>query len=182
VINTLLSLGMLFFICVFSSCTTIEKQPLDYEQIADQITAKTGKQLKKEKGLALVGTGGRMMNDIQMMAMSFYLYHEVSLEEARELVVHIGGKYLKNINECEEIRPHLHDNPFTAKNIEIRIWASNPDRTNLPPDKIFCFTINKGLVSYFTRKLSYYNPLLEETYEEALEIVSNKKSPLPKAS
>jgi hypothetical protein len=180
--NILRTIYVMVFTCVFSSCTTVEQQPLDYEQIADQITAKTGKQLKKEKGLILVGTGGRMMNDIQMMAMSFFLYHEVSLEEARELVVYAAEKYLNNINANKKITPFLHDTPFTKKNIEINLFIYKPDRSSLDSDKIYYISMLKGGLSYYAKAPDRTKALIKETYEEALEIVNNEKNSLPKAS
>jgi hypothetical protein len=151
-------------------------------QIARKITRETGKQLGKERELVLIGTGGGMMHDIQMMAMGFNLYHEVSLDEARKLAIYAAEKYLNNINQNNEVRPYLHDDPFTVKNIEIRIWILKPDRSYVPSGEIKCVSVLDGMVSYITEDLGYYNPLLEEAYEEALEIVNNNRSTLPEAS
>jgi hypothetical protein len=176
------ALGTVLFIYVFSSCTPAKKQPLDYEQIADQITAETGRQLKIEKGLILVGIGGGMMNDIQMMAMGFDLYHELSLKEARELITYVAEQYLGNINQSKEVRPYLHNDPFTIKNIEIRIWILKSDRSNVPLGEINYISALKGNVFYYTKELDEKRSFLKETYEEALEIVNNEKNSLPKAS
>ncbi|MBS0637120.1 MAG: hypothetical protein JSS12_06390, partial [Verrucomicrobia bacterium] len=43
----------------------------NYEKIADGITAKVAKKIQNEKGLVPVGTGGGMLGDIYMMAISF---------------------------------------------------------------------------------------------------------------
>jgi hypothetical protein len=83
----------------------------DYEKIADKITEKTAKKLKEQKGLSLAGTGGRMMDDIQMMMMGFNFYKIVDIETARQLLVDSVQEYLSAINSNEEIRPHLHDYP-----------------------------------------------------------------------
>ena len=64
-------------------CSFFVYQLPDYEKIADEITSKTAKRLEEEKKLYLVGTGGRMMGDIQAMDMSFYFYKEVDLKTAR---------------------------------------------------------------------------------------------------
>ncbi len=175
-------IGIMFFTCFFYSCTSLEHQTLDYEQMADQITDKTAKKLQKKKRLFLVGTGGGMMNDIQMMSMSFFFYREISMEEARSLVVYSAKKYLKNINENEEIRPHLHDDPFTAKNIEIWLWVCNPDGSDLDSEKMSFILLANGKIAYCSDILGYYEPLHEETYEEALNIVNNAKTGLSKAS
>ena len=178
----LLGLGIPLVLYLFYFYTSIENQSPRYVQIAHKITQETGKQIEKEKGLVLAGTGGGMMDDIQMMAMGFDLYHEVSLKEARELVVYATEKYLENINAKKEIRAHLHNSPFTAKNIEIRIWISNPDRSNLPFNSIKYISGLEGRISYYSKVSGKPKLLLRETYEEALEIVNNENNPLTKAS
>jgi hypothetical protein len=141
----------------------------DYEKIADEITERTAKELKAEKNLYLVGTGGQMMDDIQMMAMSFYYYQEVDLKAARELIVYVINKYLLAINSNKEIRPSLHEYPFTAKNVEISIFIYKPDRYELPPEKIYCIECMNGRLEYFIRA----NPR-QAIYEEALQAISSK--------
>lgn len=67
-------------LCMFSlffGYSSLGHQSPHYVKIASEITDKTGKELKKGKNLNLVGTGGGMMNDIQMMAMSFQYFQEV---------------------------------------------------------------------------------------------------------
>jgi hypothetical protein len=54
-------------------------QSIDYEIIANKITEQTAKKLENQKKLYLIGTGGKMMNDIQAMDMGFDLYYEVDL-------------------------------------------------------------------------------------------------------
>ena len=161
-------------LCFFCSCTSNEHQSPDYEEIADEITDKTARKLQKKTGLVLVGTGGQMMHDIQMMAMSFDLYHEIDLEKARELAVFSAEEYLKAINGNEEIRPYLHEYPFTAKNVEISIFIHNPDGSNLSSEKLHCISARRGKIKYYSDDLGYYNPLHEETYEEAVNTVRNQ--------
>ena len=112
------------------------------------------------------------MHDIQMMAMSFYLYHEVDLKEARELLVYIINEYLSEINSNIEIRPFLHEYPFTAKNVEIRIWAYNPDGSKLSPEKIYYISNIKGRLRYYIRGSDPREAICEETYAEASKLVN----------
>lgn len=87
----------------------------DYEQIADAITAKTAKKIKNEKELILMGTGGGMLGDIYMMAMSFRYCQEVDFNTARQLVVYCVEEYLSAINSDEKVRPYLHNFPLQQK-------------------------------------------------------------------
>jgi hypothetical protein len=148
-----------------------------HEKVADSITEKTAKELKEQKNLCLVGTGGQMMDDIQMMAMSFYYYQEVDLKTARELIVYAINTYLSAINTDKEIRSYLHKYPFTVKNLEIRIWIYNPDRSELPLEKIYFITSLNGILKYYTR-LNTRQAICEEAYEEALKLLTQSKNVL----
>jgi hypothetical protein len=160
-------LGLVLLICFFSSCEHPEHQSPLYVKLADEITSKTADKLQKEKGLVLVGIGGQMMHDIQMMAMSFYLYQEISLETARELIILSVNNYLSDINNNKEIRPYLHDHPFSSNNIEIRLFIYNPDGSNLAPEKLYYVSALNGKISYFSRMPNPSKALCEETFEEA---------------
>jgi len=81
------------FFC-FSSCGY---QSPYYIKLAHEITAKTGEKLEKEKGLLLVGTGGQMMNDIQMMMMGFFFYRVVDIETARQLLARLCTFFVSRI-------------------------------------------------------------------------------------
>jgi len=121
--------GLILVIYIYSKMTQ-EKVP-EYEKIANRITHQVAAKLKKEKDLQPVGTGGGMMHDIYMMALSFDYEKEVDLSKARELLVYVVDNYLSAINSNEEVRPYLHDYPFTAKNIQIRIWVPLIDKIHL---------------------------------------------------
>ena len=153
--------------CLFG-CSPNYQIP-DYEKIADRITEKTAKKLQQQKKLRLVGTGGKMMHDIQAMHMGFYYYQEVDLQTARELIIYAIDEYLSEINNSKEIRPYLHEYPFTAKNVEINIWIFKPDRTHPPLDKIYCISARNGTLHYYLDLPETYSELCicEETYEEA---------------
>ena len=79
-------------------CSSFGYQSPGYVKLAHEITANTAKKLEEQKKLYLIGTGGGMMHDIQAMHMSFQFFHEVDLEEARELIVYAVREYLSDIN------------------------------------------------------------------------------------
>ncbi|MGB7127855.1 MAG: hypothetical protein WBD50_02035 [Candidatus Rhabdochlamydia sp.] len=118
-----------------------------------------------------------MMNDIQAMHMSFHFYQEVDLKEARELLVYAISEYLLDINSDEEIRPYLHEYPFTSKNVEIRIWIYKPDGTCPSLDKIDYISAIDGILTYYLDLPETYSrqAICKETYEEALKAISFQK-------
>jgi hypothetical protein len=174
-----LSVSIVAFIAItsilFSYSFIVDKlfEP-DYEKIADAITAKTAQKIRKEKGLIPIGTGGGMMEDIEMMAISFNYYKEVDFDTARRFVVYCVEEYLTAINSSEKVRPYLHNYPFTAKNVEIRIFFYKPDRRDPPLGSITVASSIAGNVRYKANNPNGYtlDTLREETYEEALKIVT----------
>lgn len=148
----------------------------DYEQIADAITARTAKKIECEKKIRLIGTGGGMLGDIYMMAMSFNYCQEVDFDTARRLLVYCVEEYLSAINSDEKLRPYLHNYPFTAKNIEIRIYLKKPNNSDVPLGSICIARSIKGVVSYDANNPNGINldTLHKETYEEALKIVKDE--------
>jgi len=162
---------MLFCMLFFCGCFSSGYQICKYERIADRITEKTAKKLQEQKHLYLIGTGGRMMDDIKVMSMSFQYYEAIDLAVARQLLVSIIDEYLRAINSNQEIRPYLHEVPFTAKNVEINIWFYNPDRSNLPADKIYYISAINGILNYYIegKKEFTREAICTETYEEAVQ-------------
>ncbi len=70
----------LFFTCgvvltiffLLFGCSFFGHQSPRYVKLAASISEKTAEKLKEQKNLHLVGTGGKMMNDIQAVDMSFH--------------------------------------------------------------------------------------------------------------
>ena len=165
------------FITVFFALMFGCSQAEDYPTLARQVRSQTTNQLEKEKNLFCVGTGGQMMGDIQAMEIVFQYFHLVNLEESRELLVHAIRTFLKNINDNKELRPYLHNYPFTTKNIEIMIWILQPDGNYPPQGSIEFIALKKNILSYKLvqpAKFADWPILHEETYEEALKVLAEK--------
>ena len=146
----------------------------DYEFLANRVIKRTVEQLRAEKDLRASGTVGQMMGDIQLMGVDFHYYHLVNLQEARKLITYATQTFLKNVNDNKEIRPYLHNYPFTAKNIEITIFVSEPNGQHPAQGDIEVISLRNGTIVYELTAPSKFEPwpvLHEETYEEALKIV-----------
>jgi len=170
-----LSLVLLIISLAFG-CNSITYKLSDDEKIVNQITQETAKKLKEKKNLVLIGTGGQMMHEIEMLAMSFNYYHEVNLETARELLVESVEEYLSDINSNQKIKPYLHEHPFTAKNVEIAIFFRNQDASNVSAEKINIAAANQGKVVYYIdcSEKHTIKAIYRETYEEAKRAISSK--------
>ena len=173
--NLNLTLIILFVFYFISSCMGLQKPKESHEKIADRITVKTANELEKNQGLILAGIGGQMMNDIQVMMIGLNCYKEVDIKEARDLLIYSSELYLFNINKNEKIIPHLHNYPFTEKNIEIVIYFRKPDGHKVSEGKINISSLNTGVLNYYintqeNQKLKVFH---KETYEEAKKLVQN---------
>jgi hypothetical protein len=148
----------------------------DYEKLADKITVSTAKKLKEEKGLILIGTGGRMMEDIEMMSMGFEYHEDVDIDQARKLLIDSAAEYLSKINADEKIRPYLHNYPFTRENIKIEIYFRDTDNTKSSPEKVNIAATSDGRFSYYVRDESSLRTIKEESYEDAIQAIDPYKA------
>ena len=163
--GVILALFSCSFACSSSKDQSLSKESLlKKKKIADTITEKTAEKLKEQKNLYLVTTGRVTKDDIRMMLMGFHLYQEVDLKEARELLIYAVNEYLLDINNNEEVRPCLHEYPFTAKNVEIRIWIYKPDSI-----KISYISAIDGILTFDLPETR--QTICKESYEEALQTV-----------
>ena len=110
--------------------------------------------------------------------MTFNYFHELSLVEARELVVKASEEYLKAINSSKRVRPYLKNYPFTIKNVEVDIYSLTEKGGDVSSDQIEYISVIDGVVTY---ALPYpenaRRPILhKESYVEALRIVNEEKA------
>ena len=163
---------------IFISGTKMEYVIPEYEKISDKITAKTAKKLSKKYQLDPAGSGGSMMHDVEMLALSFNCYRPLSIDESRRLVVGCVNEYLNSVNENKEIRPYLHNFPFTEENLEIVIFFyENNNFKDVQPGQVSCASTVKGKIFYHTKDSQdeyKLETLHQETYEEALRIVKEQ--------
>ncbi|MBS0621234.1 MAG: hypothetical protein JSS61_07250 [Verrucomicrobia bacterium] len=153
-------------------------KPPEYVKMANRITANVSEQIKNETGLVPIGTGGSMMHDIQMLALSFQYYHAVDQNQARDLLLYCVDTYVNAVNSNVDVRPFLHDYPFTSKNIQIRIWVYASDATRMPLGEISSMSSIDGIFKYISEDpaTNHYEVLYRESYEEAQSIVEARKN------
>ncbi len=148
------------------------------EIIAKKITDDVAKKLLAEHNLHLIGTGAQMMNEIEMLGVSFDYFNELDISTGRRLLVHCLQAYLQEINENKEIRKYLKNYPFTVNNIELRIWIKKPDGSQINKEKpSYLSAINGKLYYNFDDPKSYSRTILhQESFGEALKAMHNPQS------
>lgn len=165
---------LIIFIGLFFCYSRNGYQVPEYEKMADRITERTARKLQQEKSLYLIGTGGRMMDDVKAMHMSFEYYKAVDLKSIRDLMVYAIDEYLIFINQDQKIRSYLHNYPFTPENVEIHIFFYNPDRSYVSDGAIYYVSAIDGVINYYIEGQKEFTreAICTETYEEAVEQLS----------
>ncbi len=148
----------------------------EHETIAYKVTEEVARALSKRYNLDPCGVGGSIQDDVKQLALSFNCYRTLSIEEARDLIVSCALEYLEAINDDPELKPHLHDYPFTADNIEFSIFISYPDRSDVEPGELCSVYILKDRITYQAE--GRQDPLEivhRESFEEAVRLVKKSK-------
>lgn len=159
-------------ISMFLTLTSFLGKP-DYTKLSDQIVKKYCKKVALEKGLFAIGSGGRMMYDIEEVGIHFVSYETMSVEEGRKLYVEIVEDLLKLYNENEKIRPFLHNYPFTIENLNIMVMFEDSNH-HLQTTGLSGISYVKQKVGYKIYRDHKIQWIHEEPYSTALEIVQNE--------
>jgi hypothetical protein len=162
----------LFTLSVFLfSCQSLGiPQKSKKEKIVDQIIQNSFIKINKKTGLIPLGTGAQMMNEIKMLGLYFNSKNQISIDEARELLVYAAAEFLNEINLNEEVRPYLSQYPFEIKNVEICIYTP-PIRKH---GDLAVVSAAKGFLVYKNHDFSSLEVVFKETYEEGVQKLNLK--------
>jgi hypothetical protein len=163
-----LILNVLVTACAKISLNT-DYQENRKSELLNEISSSVFKQLKKEKNLCPVECGGRMMDQITLMHWGFFYYKDISIEEARKLLMLAASQFLETFNADGRIRPYLATHPFKPENIEIRIFLKKPDGSELGPEKLHVISMIEGVLRYKIESSedARLKTVHKETYNEA---------------
>ena len=150
------------------------KGPIGYEEMSNALTTVAGRKLKKEKNLCPFGFGGQ---GNKVLRLCFCYYQMVNMKEARELLVYAVNEFLEIVNNNQDVKPYLHNWPFTEKNIDIVIYFYLPSGYSVPPKELTIVSSNEGRIKFYNRgpdgRLFVFH---RETFDEAEQIIKNESS------
>ncbi len=162
-----------YLVCILlcMGCDFINKPfetPNAKVRIARKVRKQVAEKLKKDLSLYPSGSGGQMMNQIHMLALSFRYYQPVNIETARKLLVTAVTEFIDAVNANEEIRPYLQNYPFEAKNIEIRIFLQNLDGSPIPFGRLKVISSMDGNFQYKIDNLEtgLFTTIYKESFKE----------------
>jgi hypothetical protein len=170
IISFIVSIFLLNFICY-----TFIPRNLNKSELVDQLLRKTGNKISNEKKLLLIGTGSRMMNEIKMLALSFNTSEQLTIPEARDLLIYSVDTLVSSINDDEKLRPYLVKYPFSSKNVQIRIFIGDDNDSYLSSEPLCTASTIEGEFNYLTwGSKGRLKEVLEETYSDAVTISLNQ--------
>ncbi len=162
--------SLLFFL---TACGVREA---DHCKISKSITANYVNECATPQGLALIGYGGAMLDDIQSITLTFLSFDRLTVDEARVLYIGMMEDFLQRINTDDSIRPYLHNFPFEERNIELTIGFEDTKRKITSDGHVALMSIGKDHKIYFAAYDSdtqkFYD-LHEESYNEALQLAKH---------
>ncbi len=166
-------IAMLFI----TACQVDVYTPSPKQKLVNKIRNDVALQLQwKVKGLYPCGTGGRMRDQITMLALSFDYFGPMDREKGRKILLLAVEEFTKAINEDENIRPYLNNYPFELKNIEIFIFLRKADRSFYSDGELCIISSRNGLLEYEIRdpKADHLLTVHKETYKEAVQKVKEE--------
>ena len=117
-------------------------------------------------------------NYYTLIELDFYLYHKLSKDEGRKILIESTKILLDKINSNVELNQYLQPFPFTEKNVKLAIFVFEDGKQPYYPE-ICVFSCKKGKITYSTEtpetKFGYYTTE-EESFEEALAIVKSQQT------
>ncbi len=170
----------LFVLSLISLASCIKNDPFTHSksEVTSEILLKAATTLKKEKELYVCGSGGQMMDQVKMLALSFFYYKDIELEEGRELVTYAVNELVNTVNSNGEVRPFLANYPFQAENVEIRIFLQYPDGSSFGANRLSVITALNGDIQYKTEKGAgeKFEIAYRETFGEAMQKLEKQKA------
>lgn len=161
-----------FFLSLFSLFTVACQAKNSYSDIALGIVKSYSKEISQQECVAIIGTGGSMTKDVKTLYLHVWSENELEVSEARRMYLRILQGLVDKVNANEEVRPYLHDYPFTWKNIDLDLGFHN-DNGWVGNEKVALVTICKGEIFYkiYDQDDDGFRLIYREPYEEALRIV-----------
>jgi len=173
---------LLILIClsIFSSSCSSENEPdrsHEKSYIRGVVQSRVAKKVEKKHKLYASGFGFWGPDCYEELEISFEHQGILSRDEARFLIVDIAADFLEEVNQDENIRPHLCQFPYTIKNLFIPIFPRMKGYKNpIHPDYVL-ISLSDGVISYKTelenQKYEYHTEE-DETFEDALNILSEQ--------
>lgn len=169
-------LSILFCFVLTGCISTSNTQDL-YVKFSDKITSDYIKHVRKNREFTLVGTGGRVTDEVQTISLILETVGFVDVPTARKVIIEQEEEFLARLNGMEEIRPYLIQYPSGTEAFELRIGFKDTNGEFVSPPHIALVSICDGKIFYktFDTRNSSFTTVYSEPYEEAYRIVYGRE-------
>ncbi len=164
----------------FLICCSADTRP-DHCKFAGEIMNQFISDAEKQYGLFCHGSGGRFLNRVNAIHLSFVTLGPKSQEELRVMMVTITEDFLKRVNSHEKIREYLVNYPFQSTDLKFRISLMDLDGKAIhnkgkEKELLSDVVLLDGKLSYKIENddKAYLQTVHRETYEEARAIVKKQ--------
>ena len=162
-------------------------QPTPYEAEMDLFQLAFADKMLKKWRLYSENSGGSLAKGIDRVGFHFILLGHQTEEEARELLVKVSEELVQDLNANAKLKPYFVHSPITYEDIDMQIsfWKSTELYYQDQSVAEICQQGNKIL--YFKIPLNHDPkrdpskntisklPALEESYEEAVKLISQNR-------
>lgn len=166
---------LIILIC-FSCYSPREKNYSENKQknfLVNKVRKKVSDELSERFGLVPFGSGGQMMNQVEMLMLAFLYNEPIDESKARMLLIASVNVFIDAVNDENCLKPYLSNSPFEPKNIQLEIYLRDTQERNLTEGRLSVVTAKNGFLEYHIRDQNTHNLLTvrRETFEEAKEIL-----------
>jgi hypothetical protein len=152
-----------------------------YCDLAYSLMNAYSKEVRKTKGLVQFGSGGCMTTDVRVLSPVYISYRKLNIDGARAFYLEIVEGLINKANADEEIRPYLHNYPFTENNMSIDILFFDKKNDFIQDGFVASMSMldnENGLIYYSisNSETEMLETIYIELYEDALKIVNEQKA------
>lgn len=152
--------------------------PEKITKTADTAIKAFAKEMKKEHGWVLSGSGGSFCNpDEYIINLCFYTNDRAKLPQGRKAIIETSDKLIEFINKNEKYKKIFKDKIFSKNNLKITLDFKHNNSKQEEYEYLQGITLRKDKVLYFyliNEKVVLKDEEIE-TYEQAREIVVQEK-------
>ena len=150
------------------------------EKLVNITLSETAKIIKSKYKIQPSGLGAAMPGGpIQELTLCFTIKGPFSKERLRKLLVECAQEVVNQVNANTQLQQFLAKPPFTVKNVQIIIYNHDKNGRQTNDPEIATAEISRGVLAYSTNDPNdryRYKSEIDETYEEALKILSIENS------
>ena len=149
---------------------------IGFEKEMDRVIMDFIRQSYKKYNIQCDGFGGKMVDGIDKIELSFVRQKKTLVAEARKMQVDLTQTFLDMINKSKTLAPYLKHRPFNEKYLNIRVLFKNGREGLFGDGSLSRMLQEDGIIHYLNEKSPKRrimgwidgNPLFDETFEEAV--------------